>query len=865
MSAQQGEDGLVLVDLPPPIRRTLAAQAAQHPGLQEEVYASSLLCAAIDAAGRMANDTVAEAPERQPEPAANESPGEEDPALRMQKMAVALKECNQLTSALLAEFRAYGFNTSEANLDSFYVFIDHLCGEKGLSIAQAALERLGYVHAPPQAAAEDTDGGEAEGTEQGSSPQKVEDEGQEPPTTTLTDQVLEFLKAFPEGGTPHEIAYATDLETSQVRWVLSSLNKTGRAHKVDDHWVWTGRDDGIPSPRSHFQDSGAIQALQRMCEAGSDHCFGSTLADEIGRSAHSMSMLLRALEREGILSRDGKFEGAVRWRIHPEELAEWLAKVEPEPQSEPEPVVEVEVEAPVEDEAPEPPVKIKTADEFLADFEASFAEIPVVKIKTADEFIAELERKRTLEKAGKSADPVMDAAMAAFGPEPEPETADEVLPEWGRRTSKASESQTSDEALATEKIADPVMEAAELAFAFPEEEGIESVKVPVEPTEVVLEEFRWKMEQGESSSLLDDDDGGTDSDEEESSESLETEDTNEVSAEIALARFKELVATYNSTFESLGSRDKAQMEHEIRFNAPAEFKQKAGWLADHLQTNGTVLDFTIRHKARNLGALAIPIWAALDEGMSYKRAKKVLLRFKRVIKRKGVSPADYPSLMQKSIADVLNGKTMTPPAPESSPALAPPTEPKPVREEEPEGAEEAKSKTAQQIVDGLVGAGMPLSGTGFRLRALQDKALTKQAQQLFLKTNGTAAIYAAGKPVPERLRTPEEVVVDARLLASNSKEATIRQAIVKLYVMVNNAPMTIRRLTEGIVLMMPKVHHPSVVAERTHMVREGLMVHCPDLGKGFYALAEDIAALIIGRVAQIHAAKTAKTISETAK
>ncbi len=144
MNAPKSEDGLILVELPIPARRTLSGQAATYPGLTDEVYASNLLCAALDAAAQMAQGEAAPPAESEPAPQAPENH-----VVRMRRFALALTECRQLTNALLGEFQAYGLDTSEENREHVYLLTEHLCGESGELLATQTLERLGFDPSAP--------------------------------------------------------------------------------------------------------------------------------------------------------------------------------------------------------------------------------------------------------------------------------------------------------------------------------------------------------------------------------------------------------------------------------------------------------------------------------------------------------------------------------------------------------------------------------------------------------------------------------------------------------------------------------------------------------------------------------------------
>ena len=166
----------------------------------------------------------------------------------------------------------------------------------------------------------------------------------------MCGRVLDLLKSHhPEWITSQEIQSVLGLTRHQTSWCLSVLKKNSGAVKDGDSWSWSGAEDvKFYLDRTKFEESGVLEALTECLTNKGDTFSGAELGAFLARPSTSVALLLRSLQREGIISNGGKANGAIKWRIHPEELkkalSRWQAEngkesaLEPPPEPSPLPV-----------------------------------------------------------------------------------------------------------------------------------------------------------------------------------------------------------------------------------------------------------------------------------------------------------------------------------------------------------------------------------------------------------------------------------------------------------------------------------------------------------------------------------------------
>ena len=791
--------GLILVDLPPEVRRTLSAQAAAYP-LEDEDYASRLLRGAVESLAQAPTEEVpSEAPVVEVE-------AEPTPVEEMCSAAQAFKACRQLMGQILSKFKGYGFNSAaydtDEDVENFHTLIDHLCAEGGPALAERALIALGHMSAPQEATQKGAEEEEEEEEEEELGtvdPPETLEEGTAPPMG-MVGNILRYLREiYPDGENIEIIAEATGVTRKQAIECLSVLKRQGGVERSEDEtWTWTGEEEVLThTPKIRFEDSGAVEAIQKLHAMGVVYAAGSQIANGMGRSHNSMSKMLQSLERKGIITRDGMFPtGGIRWRIDPDELADWVARIE---SAKPTAEVQEEIDdfstslkrgevvplatdwsAVIDEQLKDDP----TIDRVLEEEALRFAHEELVRIAQEKEEIRLIEQQKEAARLAEEEARLAEEIRLAEEAEKVAEAA--RLADKAEKDRLALEAEREARRLVKEAEKAKVAETLRLAA---EAEKAEKLRLEEEARRVIADQ-KAKVEA----------------------------DAKKFRAETEV-RFQTLVNEYNSMLESgkpWGEYEKAVQEEAVRACATAlGMKPEVndinteGWLVNHLFVwGGESFNFTVRYKLLKLGGVADPLWNALDRGeLDYKQAWKVVSRYKRAMKKKG-APTTGNDLMLKLMVEV---KT---PSPDSSPAS-----------QESFGEVPSASNDNQEPV---------LTESAVEGKRALRPHTPKQYALPTLPATLPVALSAATVPVVSK-----EAAAEGKAMAARWTRKVIRREIILTYTDLYNKPLNDRQLVTAVSRNLPKAHHPDILSERDQLVSEGIMI--PALKKGAYTLDKQLA------------------------
>jgi chemotaxis protein histidine kinase CheA len=546
---------------------------------------------------------------------------------------------------------------------------------------------------------------------------------------------------------------------------------------------------------------------------------GSQIANGMGRTHNAMSKMLQTLERRGVIARDGTFPtGGIRWRIDPDELAEWVEWVKNKKAENALEEIPETGEA-QEELSYEEPVSLTGAKAVPETNWNDIIDGLLKGDKNADRILAEEATRFAAEEAKRIADEKAEAARIA---EEEARLAEEIrLAEEAERVAEAARVAAAAEAHRVAMEAD--REARRLAKEAENARIAEGLRLAAEAEKAeklrIEEEARQALENQKAQIEAD-----------AKKFRVETE-----------ARLQALVNEYNGMLESgkpWGEYEKAVKEESVRVCATslglrptATDINTEGWLINHLYVwGGESFNFTIRYKLLKLGGVADPMWNALDQGeLDYKQAWKVVSRYKRAMKKKG-APTNGDALMLKLMGEV---KTLTP---DSSPVSqeffddAPGSLDCPmVVQVEPPAPEPVSVSTPTAAPKRSLRLGLKPDLTKDKYGLLPPKTIVPD----FPPSDGTA-IIALNAPM-----TAKEIEAERQAAAAFVERRAIRREIVLTYAEMGNKSMNNRQLITVVSRNLPRAHHPNIIDERDQMIVEGLII--PALKKGYYILDKSLA------------------------
>jgi len=284
---------LLLVELPIEEVGELKKLAAGQ-SQEVEVFTSNLLSAAI-------HSCQAEAPA----PVSEETIP--DDADRMVNLALAFQNLEEVRRSILSEFERFGVNTKA---DSLSAFIGCLCNQK----RDFALEVLAAREVKEVVQEPVPDPPPPEPTVPIPAPL--------PANSTRVSKGNQVLACLKESSQPlhlREISAKTGISIETVTSCLSILKRHGGAKKIDNKWVWTGKDDVQTFNNRTSLDTiltTAVSILRDFEASGRSAFSARDLSSELGKSPGAISPTLRGLHSRGLITPDAKGN----WHVNREAL-----------------------------------------------------------------------------------------------------------------------------------------------------------------------------------------------------------------------------------------------------------------------------------------------------------------------------------------------------------------------------------------------------------------------------------------------------------------------------------------------------------------------------------------------------------------